>query len=142
MKNLFSPAWKASLQPRKQRKYRYQAPLHLRQKFMHVHLSPLLRQKYGFRSFPLRTGDKVKVLRGQFRKKENKVERLSLKKERVFITGLERIKKDGTKLLVPFSPSSLMLIELNLDDKKRKQKLESKTAKKNSKEKAEKKTEA
>lgn len=119
----FTTTWKRSLQPRKQRKYRYQAPLHIKQKFMHTHLSPELRKKHHKRNLQLKSGDKVKILRGQFRKKEGKVERISLKKEQVFITGLEKIKKDGTKLLVPFRPSNLMIIELNLDDKKRKQKL-------------------
>lgn len=126
MKRKFSSAWKRSAQPRKQRKYRYHAPLHIKQKFLHVHLSPELRKKYLFRNIQLKTGDKVKVLRGEFRKKEGQVERINLKRERVFITGLERIKKDGTKLLVPFRPSQLLLTEVNLDDKKRKQKLESK----------------
>jgi len=121
-----TPIKKKSIQPRKQRKHRHLAPLHLKQKFMHVHLSPELRKKYSFRNIQLKSGDKVKILRGSFRKKENKVESIDLKRERVFITGLEKTKKDGTKLLVPFSPSNLIITELDLNDKKRKQKLESK----------------
>lgn len=65
-------------------------------------------------------------MRGQLRKKEGKVERINLKREHVFITGIEKIKKEGTKLLVAFQPSNLMITELNLEDKKRKQKLEAK----------------
>jgi len=125
----FSTTWKKSVQPRKQRKYRYNAPLNIQQKFMHVHLSPELRKKYLTRNTQLRTGDKIKILKGEFKKKEGKVERISLKKERVFITGIERIKKEGTKILVSFHPSNLMIMELSLDDKKRKQKLESKSKK-------------
>ena len=119
-----------SIQPRRQRKYRYNAPLHHKQKFMHVHLSPDLRKKYSFRNIQLKKGDKIKILRGQFKKKEGKVERINLKQERVFITGMERIKKEGSKLLVSFHPSNLMITELNLDDKKRKTKLESKSKQK------------
>tara|TARA_Y100000310_G_scaffold341859_1_gene442536 strand:- start:398 stop:799 length:402 start_codon:yes stop_codon:yes gene_type:complete len=115
-----------SVQPRKQRKFRYNAPLHYRQKFMHVHLSPDLRKKYSFRNIQLKVGDKAKILRGNFKKKEGKVEKINLKKEQVFITGLERVKKEGSKMLVPFNPTNLMITELNLDDKKRKVKLESK----------------
>lgn len=122
----FTSTWKKSIQPRKQRKFRCNAPLHLKQKFMHTHLSPELKKKYLTRNVQLKTGDKVKILRGLSRKKEGKVEKINLKKERVFITGIEKIKKEGTKLLVPFHPSNLMITELNLDDKKRKQKLESK----------------
>ncbi|MFH1682394.1 MAG: 50S ribosomal protein L24 [Candidatus Woesearchaeota archaeon] len=129
-KKKFSTTWKRSVQPRKQRKYRYEAPLHVRQKFMNVHLSPELRKKHNKRNVQLRKEDKVKVLTGQFKKKEGKVERIDLKREKVFITGMEKIKKDGTKLLVGMRPSNLMITELRLEDKKRKQKLEPKGAKK------------
>src|SRR3989338_176397 len=46
MKNKFSTKWKESKQPRKQRKYRANAPLHLRKKFVNVNLSKELRKKY------------------------------------------------------------------------------------------------
>jgi large subunit ribosomal protein L24 len=124
VKNSFSTTWKSSTQPRKQRKYRYNAPLHLKQKYLHVHLSKELRDKYTTRNVQIKKGDKVLVLRGKFSKKEGKVDRVSLKYEKVYITGIEMIKKDGTKLLNPFNPSNLMVVTLNLDDKKRKQKLE------------------
>lgn len=125
VKNSFSTKWRRSTQPRKQRKYSHNAPLHIKQKMMHVHLSKELREKYGFRNVQLRKGDKVKVLRGQFTKKEGKVERVDLKRGNVFITGIETVKKDGTKLIIPFSPSNLMIVDLDLSDKKRRQKLES-----------------
>ena len=120
----FSTHWKSSVNIRKQRKYRYNAPLHIKQKFARVHLAPALRTKYGTRNSQVRTGDKVKVMRGQFRKKEGKVSRVDLKRERVYINGLEIIKKDGSKLMAWVRPSNLMILELELGDKKRKQKLE------------------
>ncbi len=110
----FSKTWKRSTQPRKQRKYRYNAPLHVKQKMMSVHLSSDLRKKYGQRNVQLKTGDKVRVMRGKFSKKEGKVERVNLKQEKVVITGLEHIKKDGTKVAVVFNPSNLMIISLEL----------------------------
>ncbi|MBI2112333.1 50S ribosomal protein L24 [Candidatus Woesearchaeota archaeon] len=122
----FSTSWKSSKQIRKQRKYRYNAPLHLRQKFLSAHLSADLRKKYGVRSIQLRKGDKVKILRGQFAKRECKVERITLKRESVFLSGVEVIKKDGNKVQFPLKASSLMIIELDLSDKKRKMKLEQK----------------
>lgn len=129
----FSTSWKKSVQPGKQRKFRHNAPLHVKQKLVHVHLSAELRQKYGTRNVQVKVGDKVKILRGQFAKKEGKVERVLLKRERVFITGIENIKKDGTKLPTQLHPSNLMIIDLNLEDKKRKQKLESHLKEKSSK---------
>ena len=53
-----------------------------------------LREKYGTRNVQLRTGDKVKVMRGQFAKKEGKVEKIFLKRGEVYVTGIENIKKD------------------------------------------------
>lgn len=119
----FALSWRRSQQPRKQRLFRRRAPLHIKQKFMHVHLSPELRKKYSLRNIQLRKGDKVRVLRGEFKKKEGKVDKIDLKREKVFITGIERVRKEGTKLPVPFHPSQLMILELNLEDKKRRQKL-------------------
>ena len=119
-KKKFSTSWKASSQPRKQRKYRYNAPLHVRQKLVHVHLSKELRQKHGSRAMQVRKGDKVKVLRGKFRKQEGKVERVELKRERLFVTGMDYTKKNGTKILVPLRPSNLMIVALDMADKRRK----------------------
>ena len=127
VKTSFYTTWKSSIQVRKKSKYRHNAPLHLKQKILHVHLSKDLRQKYGLRNIQVRKGDKVKISRGQYRKKEGKVERVILKREKVFVTGIESIKKDGSKASFPLSPSNLMIIEVDLSDKKRKQKLLSKS---------------
>ena len=119
MKKSFSKNWKSSKQPRKQRKYRYNAPLHIRQKFMHTHLSKELRKKYGRRNLNLRKGDKVRVVRGNYRKHAGKVERIDLKQNKAYIEGIEVAKKDGTKTTYPIYPSNLIITELNLDDKMR-----------------------
>ncbi len=129
VKKDYSSKWNSSSQVRKQRKFRHNAPLHQKQKFMHVHLSAELRKKYAGRAIQVRTGDKIKVVQGSFRKKEGKVERIDLKREHVFVSGIEVIKKDGTKLIAPLVPSNLMIIELDLSDKKRKEKLEEKKKK-------------
>ncbi len=115
----FSTAWKASKQPRKQRKYIFNMPLHLKGKFVSVHLSLDLRKKYGMRSIRARKGDKVKVVRGQHKGKKGKVESVNLKDSRITISGIEVTKKDGTKSHYPFQPSNLIIEELDLSDKKR-----------------------
>lgn len=124
-----STAWKRSIQPRKQRKYRLLAPLHLKQKLLHAHLSKELRQKYGRRQIQIHRGDKVKIAVGQFKKKEGKVERVDLKIEKLFVSGVEFLKKDGTKILAPIVASNVIIIELDLSDKIRQKKLENKTSK-------------
>ena len=78
MKKKFSTKWKSSKQPRKQRKYRYNAPLHIKQKFIRAIFSKELRAKHQKRNFNLKKGDRVRVLRGQFRKHEGKIERINL----------------------------------------------------------------
>ena len=119
MKKHFSKYWKASRQPRKQVKYRANAPLHVKHKFMSANLDKDLRKKYGKRNFPLRKGDSVKVLRGEFKKKTGKVGLVDLKNLRIAIDGVQKTKKDGSKINVWFDPSNLQIKELNLDDKKR-----------------------
>ena len=106
MMKKFSKSWIRSKQTKKQRKYRYNAPLHIKQKFVGVHLSKELRKKHGRRSIKVRKGDSIKILR-------------DLKKTLVYISGIEITKRDGTKTRFPINPSNLMVTELNTDDKKR-----------------------
>jgi large subunit ribosomal protein L24 len=123
MRKRFSPNWEASCQPRKQRKYRFNAPLHVRKKFTASHLSRELRKKYQLRSLGLRKGDRVKVMRGQFKGKTGKVERVDLRREKVYVAGIDITKKEGSKAFIPIHPSKLALQELNLDDRRRREKL-------------------
>lgn len=133
MKSTFSTAWKSSSKPRKQRKFQANAPFHIRHKFLSASLSKDLRKKHNKRSMPVRKGDEVLVMRGAFRKKKVKITSVDTRRTRVVLEGIQRTKKDGTKVNVYFNPSSLQIISLNLDDKKRVQVLERKktTEKKN-----------
>lgn len=128
MKRKFSSHWKSSKQPRKQRKYQANAPMHTKHKFLNAHLSKELRKKYGKRSLPLRKGDDVLVMRGAFRKKKAKVISINLKKSRVTLENIQRSKKDGAKVPVFFHPSALQIQSLNLEDRKRIAKLNKKTS--------------
>ncbi len=115
----FSKYWKASKNPKKQRKYRLKSPLHIKQKLTHAHLSKELKKRYGKRNTSLRKGDKVKIMRGRYKKHEGKIEKIDIKKLRVFVSGVEITKKDGTKRLMGLHPSNLVITEINLDDKLR-----------------------
>lgn len=119
MKSKFVKSWKSSKQPRKQRKYQRNAPLNIKHRFLSVILSDQLREKYPKRNIPVKKGDIVKLLRGQFKKKSGKVTKIYLKKTRVNVEGMDLIKKDGSKVPYPIHPSNLMITELNLEDKKR-----------------------
>ncbi len=120
----FSKTWNSSVKARKQRKFRFNAPLHIRQKFMHVHLSKELRTKYGVRNAQVHKGDKVRIMRGQFHKREAVVERVSLHFCKVYLTGVDVVKRDGSKVQVALEPSNLLAVELDLKDKRRKEHLE------------------
>jgi len=133
MKKKYSKKWVGSIQPRKQRKYRANAPLHIKHKLMSVHLNDLLRRKYKKRNFPIRKGDSIKIMRGEFKSKTGKIENIDLKKLRVSITGINRTKKDGSKVGVYFNPSNLQIQELNLDDKNRIKAIERKQTEKKEK---------
>jgi large subunit ribosomal protein L24 len=119
MKKEFSTKWKASKQPRKQRKYRAKAPLHLKRKLLGANLSKELRKKHQKRNIPVKKGDKVKIMRGKFKGKQGKINEIKLKTEKIFIEGIQIKKKDGSKVNVKINPSNLQIIELNLEDKKR-----------------------
>jgi large subunit ribosomal protein L24 len=124
MKKEFSIAWKASKQPRKQRKYRINSPTHIKRKLMCTNLTKELRKKYNRRNFSLKKGDIIRIMRGKFKNKTGKVELVDLKKLRVTVDGIYNTKKDGTKISVHFDPSNLQIKELNLEDKKRRDVLE------------------
>ncbi len=119
MKSNFSTTWISSVQPRKQRKYRFEAPLHIRHSFLSANLSKELRAKHKMRSIPVRSGDEVVIQRGTFAKQKGKILDVNVKKSKVTIEGVTRKKADGTKINVYFNPSKLQIISLKLDDSRR-----------------------
>lgn len=115
-----------TVKPSKQRKRLFQAPDHIRYKHFAALLSPELRKSYGTRSLPVRSGDTVRVMRGDRKGFEGKVSRVDRESYRIYVEGLTREKVDGTTIFVPVHPSKVMITKLNLDDKWRKKILERK----------------
>lgn len=68
----------------------------------------------------------MKVLRGDFKDHEGKVEGIDLKRYRVMIEGLNVQKPDGNQVYHPVHPSNLQIIEMDLDDEERNEILERK----------------
>jgi large subunit ribosomal protein L24 len=112
--------------PTKQRKMLFQAPDHIRHKHFAAPLSPELRASRGVRALPVRSGDAVRIMRGNHKGFEGKVTRIDRRKYRIYVEGLTREKVDGTTILVSIHPSKVMITNLNLEDKWRKQVLERK----------------
>jgi len=119
MKRKFSTHWNSSSQPRKQRKYSANAPLHIKRKFLSVNLSKELRKKHDRRNIPAIKGDTVKIMVGKFKKKQGKIISVDTKTSKIKIEGITVKKQDGSKANVKIHPSNLQIIELNLEDKKR-----------------------
>lgn len=115
-----------TVKPSKQRKRLFQAPDHIRYKHFAALLSPDLRKDYGIRSLPVRSGDTVRVMRGDRKGFEGKVSRVDRESYRIYVEGLTREKVDGTTIFVPVHPSKVMITKLNLEDKWRKKILERK----------------
>ena len=126
MKKQFSIKWKASSQKRKQRKYVFNIPLHLKRKLLSAGLSKELRKRYSRRSFPVRKGDTVRVMHGKFKGKEGKISGLSKKTGFVYIENIQITKKDGSKVNFPIRTHRLRIMELELDDRQRLASLENK----------------
>jgi len=108
-----------SKQPRKQRKERYNAPLHLRQKYMRAPLSKDLREELKKRNAQVRKGDTVKVLRGDNAGTEGEVEEVNLKKCTIKVHGVSNFRADGTEVPRTIHPSNVVITKLDLEDPER-----------------------
>ncbi len=126
MAGIFSTSWKASKDPRKQKKYRFNAPTQTAAKMMSSRLAKELKEKIGKRALPVRTGDKVKIEVGNFKGKMGKIESVDRKNMKVYIEKVESTKKDGSKIRIPVDPSNLTILELNMEDKRRLKRTEKK----------------
>lgn len=119
MEDKWSSSWKRSETPSKQRKYRRDAPLHHSQKFLSAHLASSVRQKVGSRSIPVREGDKVEMMRGDYSGETGIVDRIDSEEKKIYIDGIERETVGGSETKIPVSPSNVKITKLNLDDGKR-----------------------
>ena len=102
-----------SVQGRRQRKYRYTAPNHLRRKMVSVHIGRELRAKLGTarRSIQARKGDKVKVLRGDHRGHTGKIFEVDLSTLKIYVEGANSRTAKGVEKLVALDPSNLVILE-------------------------------
>ncbi|MBS3140874.1 50S ribosomal protein L24 [Candidatus Woesearchaeota archaeon] len=114
----FSLKWKSSKKARKQRKYRLNAPLHVKHKMVSSHLSKELIKQYNRRSIPVRKNDVVKIVRGSNKGKSGKIEKVLLNKMKVYIEGITQSNKTGKTSFIPLDPSNLIVTSL-YEDKKR-----------------------
>lgn len=109
---------------RKQRKRRANAPHHRMRKLMSSHLSEKLRERYGARSLPVRKGDEVEVMRGSFKGHIDKVAEVDRRNEKIYIEDITVQKADESKEPYGVHPSNVKIVDLDLSDPWRKEKIE------------------
>ena len=113
---------------RKMRKAHFTADANTIRIMMSSRLSKDLRAAYGFKTFPIHSGDIVSVTTGKFKGKEGKVLTVSRKTRKVTVEGCSNIKASGGTVLYPIDASNLIIKNLALDNA-RLQSLDKKKAK-------------
>ena len=109
--------------PRTQRKRLFQSSPHTYSRYFSAALSPDLKLKHNTNAYPLRKGDTVRVTRGDRKGFEGKITQVNRRKRRIFIEGVTREKVDGSAIQIPVHPSKVVITNLNLDDKLRRETL-------------------
>jgi large subunit ribosomal protein L24 len=108
-----------TIQARKQRKRLASRSLHQNHSLLSATLSKELRKRFNRRNLPVRKGDKARVLVGSFKGKEGEVMNIDLGKRKVYIDKVISKKRDGTEVLRAMEPSNIMLIDIDIRDKRR-----------------------
>lgn len=107
---------RSTKKPSKSRRRRFNAPKHVKRKFLSAPLSPSLKAEYGTRSMPLITGDNIAVVKGDRKLSEGRIIRVNLEKSVIYVEGLTRNRMDGSTFQIPLKPNNVMITNLNLED--------------------------
>ena len=105
-----------STQPRKQRKALYNYRNDQRSKLLSTRVVDFLREEYGIKKLPLRVGDDVRVLRGEFKDFEGEVITI-MKNQRVQVKECVFDKNDGTQFHPSIHVSKLVITKFG-DERK------------------------
>ena len=108
----------------KSRKRRFDAPNHIRRRFLSAPLSPPLKAQYGVKSMPVRRGDIVTITKGDRKMTEGRVTKVNITDGILFVEGMTRQKLDGTTVQTPIKAENTMITRLDLGDERRRRALE------------------
>jgi large subunit ribosomal protein L24 len=100
---------------------------HKRDKMVGAVLEDSLRQQYRIKKIRVVKGDSVRVMRGEYKGVEGKVEKVNTEHATFHIEGIQREKIRGGQVKVPIHSSNVMVISLNLEDNYRSTKLKGAT---------------
>ncbi len=87
-------------------------------------LEDSLRKQYARKNLRVIKGDSIRVMRGEYKGVEGKVEKVNTEHATLHIEGIQREKIRGGQVKVPIHSSNVMVISLNLDDDYRSRKLQ------------------
>lgn len=114
--NEWSRSWNSSKNPTKQRKYRRNAPQHVKDKLVSANLASELREELGTRNLNLKVGDRVEIMRGDDKGKSGVISGINREEQKVTVKGVESTKNDGSSREKPLRPSNLQVKALNLEN--------------------------
>jgi large subunit ribosomal protein L24 len=89
-------------------------------------LADNLKKQYNKKSTSVVKGDTVRIMRGEYKGVEGKVEKINANKGKLSIEGVQREKIKGGQVKVLIHASNVKISSLNMDDSYRKNKLENK----------------
>lgn len=101
-------------------------PKHERDKMVGGVLEDSLRDQYGRKGVRVIKGDSVRVVRGEYKGIEGKIEKVDTQHATFHIEGIQREKIRGGQVKIPIHSSNVIVIALNLEDKHRSKKLQAK----------------
>ncbi|HJS81491.1 MAG TPA: 50S ribosomal protein L24 [Nitrososphaera sp.] len=99
-------------------------PKHQLDRMISAPLADNLREAYKIRSLRVVKGDSIKVMRGEYKGVEGKVENVDVEHGTLNIEGVQREKIRGGQVKVPIHASKVMIVNLNLTDKLRSNKVQ------------------
>jgi len=105
-----------SKQPRRQRKALFQHKNHQRSKLLSARVADFLREEYGIKNIPLRVGDSVKIVKGEFTDFEGEVIEIT-KNQRAKIKEATFDKADGTQFHPAIHISKLVITKFHKEKK-------------------------
>ncbi|MFB6088093.1 MAG: 50S ribosomal protein L24 [Haloarculaceae archaeon] len=114
-----------SKQPRKQRNENASAPLHERHAKVRATLAEDLREEYDQRNVRVNEGDTVEVMRGDFAGETGEVIDVDLDDTTVSVEDVTIEAADGEEVPRALEASNLRVTDLNLEDDRRQERLES-----------------
>jgi large subunit ribosomal protein L24 len=82
-------------------------------------LSENLKKEYEKRNARVIKGDTVKIMRGEYKNVEGKVEKVNTERSTLIIEGVQKEVAKGGKVKVHIHSSNVMITSLNTQDKKR-----------------------